>query len=125
MSRVDLVTLSACQTGLGKPELDEGLIGLQRAFQVSGARNVIASLWPVDDLATSVLMKQFYSNLIQQGLSAGESLSKSQKWMLLNYDSNSQGLVRGDIVKANEIEKKTKSKRLHPKYWAAWTLHGF
>jgi len=60
---VELVTLSACQSGLGRSAGGEGLLGVQRAFQISGARSTVASYWKVDDLATRRLMERFYRNL--------------------------------------------------------------
>ncbi len=59
----DLVTLSACDSGLGKEMGGEGLIGLTRAFQYAGARTVLASLWKVEDASTAELMKRFYGYL--------------------------------------------------------------
>jgi CHAT domain-containing protein/Tfp pilus assembly protein PilF len=60
----ELVVLSACQTGLGKEIKGEGLIGLTRGFMYAGAPRIVASLWKVDDRATSELMKQFYQGLL-------------------------------------------------------------
>jgi CHAT domain-containing protein len=59
----ELVVLSACDTGLGKGCYGQGVLGLQSAFLSAGARAVVASLWKVDDAATSVLMEHFYTNL--------------------------------------------------------------
>ena len=58
----DLVTLSACQTGLGKRVGGEGYIGLAHAFLQAGARSLLVSLWSVEDRSTSLLMKRFYEN---------------------------------------------------------------
>ncbi len=61
----NLVTLSACQTGLGKISKGEGVIGLSRALVYAGARNVIVSFWSVADESTSELMKDFYRQLLE------------------------------------------------------------
>ena len=59
----DLVTLSACSTGLGKVLRGEGILGLVQAFLYAGSRSVTASLWNVNDAATATLMREFYSGL--------------------------------------------------------------
>jgi tetratricopeptide (TPR) repeat protein len=73
----DLVTLSACETGLGREWPGEGLVGLARAFQYAGARSVLASLWAVEDRSTAVLMDTFYRAL-HRGLTKDEALREAQ-----------------------------------------------
>jgi CHAT domain-containing protein len=101
LSGCELAALSACETGLGESAGGEGLLGLQRAFQVAGARNVVASLWKVSDERTSALMEAFYENLWRKGLSPSAALREAQLAML-----------RGDGP----------DDRVPPFYWAAFVL---
>jgi CHAT domain-containing protein len=75
---VNLVVLSACNTGLGKDVKGEGLIGLTRGFMYAGASSVVASLWKVDDEATAELMSYFYKFMFKDGLSPAAALRKAQ-----------------------------------------------
>jgi CHAT domain-containing protein len=59
--------LSACSTGLPRQHPANEFIGLPTAFLIAGAKNVVGSLWPVDDAATCLLMREFYSALVQNG----------------------------------------------------------
>jgi CHAT domain-containing protein len=92
----DLVTLSACETGLGKIANGDDIVGLTRGFLYAGSSSIVASLWKVDDLATSQLMTQFYSNL-------------------RNTDKR-ESLIQAQLD--------TKKKYPHPYYWAAFQLTG-
>lgn len=65
-SKADLVCLSACESGYGKVEKGEGLMSLSRAFQYAGSKNLLVSLWKVDDSATSTLMLKFYEQLVKK-----------------------------------------------------------
>jgi len=77
----ELVTLSACETGLGKEVRGEGLVGLTRGFMYAGAQRVVASLWKVDDVATAELMGRFYRGMLQEGLRPTMALRQAQVQM--------------------------------------------
>jgi CHAT domain-containing protein len=97
----DLVTLSACRTGLGRMLYGEGIIGLTRAFLYAGAESVVVSLWNVNDIATAALMKAFYKNL-RQGMSKDAALRQAKL-----------RLLRGQQPAWR-----------HPYYWAPFVLVG-
>lgn len=67
LSDLEMVVLSACETGLGEIASGEGIYGLQRAFFVGGAEAVVMSLWKVDDEATRDLMTIFYKDYLKNG----------------------------------------------------------
>jgi CHAT domain-containing protein len=78
----ELVTLSACQTGLGKEVSGEGMVGLTRGFMYSGAKSMLVSLWKVDDRATSELMRRFYHALLVEGKPPAAALRAAKIAML-------------------------------------------
>ena len=92
----DLVTLSACETGLGKISNGDDVVGLTRGFLYAGSRSIVASLWSVDDKATATLMQAFYANLAS--MNKREALRQAQ-------------------IKAREAFP-------HPFFWAAFQLTG-
>ncbi|MCL4854245.1 MAG: CHAT domain-containing protein, partial [Bryobacteraceae bacterium] len=69
----DLVTLSACDTGAGRIQGQEGVANVVRAFLYAGSRSIVSTLWEVDDTFTASLMKRFYANL-RAGRDVSESL---------------------------------------------------
>jgi CHAT domain-containing protein len=131
---VNLAVLSACETGLGDASGGEGLLGLQRAFQVSGARTVVASLWKVDDRATQVLMQEFYRNLLTRkpGMGRLEALRQAQLTMIARYEPTSGQLRAGGAIRPGDpkalkeaMEQLRAQGRMVPvKYWAAFVLSG-
>jgi CHAT domain-containing protein len=78
----ELVTLSACATGLGRRIDGEGYLGFTQSLLAVGASNVLVSLWPVDDQATALFMKRFYGNLAgPDRMTPSESLSEARHWL--------------------------------------------
>jgi CHAT domain-containing protein len=113
----DLVTLSACETGLGRRVAGEGYIGFAHAFLQVGARSLMVGLWKVDDEATSLLMRRFYENWTGSYAGAragqtGEPMTKANalreaKMWLRQYEDDRGG-----------------TPFRHPYYWAAFVLIG-
>ena len=83
LHNVDLVVLSACETGLGD-NLFDGIFGLQRAFKKAGVKSILMSLWKIDDKTTSEYMSFFYNNLTS-GLSKHESYKRTVAEMKKKY----------------------------------------
>lgn len=119
---VSLAVLSACETGLGKVAGGEGVLGLQRAFQISGVHSVVASLWTVPDQPTRVLMERFYDNLWHKKLTKLEALREAQLWMLREGRAH-PGVVRGLILDDQPLPPAADG-RLPPYFWAAFVLSG-
>ena len=97
LSKTSLVVLSGCETQLGAQSEGDDVIGLNRAFLYAGAASVVASLWTVDDRATALLMRSFYTH-IKRGLSKVEALRAAQS--------------------------ETREQYPDPYYWAAFVLTG-
>lgn len=83
-SKLNLVVLSACGTGLGNPTND-GVYGLQRAFKKAGAQTIIMSLWNVDDNATALMMETFYQELVKTN-SKHQAFRKAQNTVREIYE---------------------------------------
>ncbi|MBK7999682.1 MAG: CHAT domain-containing protein, partial [Verrucomicrobia bacterium] len=92
LSSTWLVSLSACDTGLGSIRPGEGLFGLRRGFALAGARHVLLTLWPVADKSTRELMEAFYREALPSGDAAG-SLARTQRKFLEQW-RKSEGPAR-------------------------------
>jgi CHAT domain-containing protein len=84
--QADLVVLSACQTAAGTYVNGEGSLSLSTAFMAAGARNVVSSLWKVDDLATKEIMVKFYEKLAE-GMGKADALAEAKRWYRKEYPS--------------------------------------
>ena len=101
MEGLELAVLSACETGLGDVAGGEGTFGLQRAFHLAGARDVVASLWKVPDQQTRELMAEFYQRILR-GEPRAEALRQGQR----------------------TLRTKEGGKYADPYYWGAFILQG-
>ena len=134
LDHMDLAVLSACQTGLGEAAAGEGVFGLQRAFHIAGTKNVVASLWKVDDEATAALMNLFYYHLWEKGEPPLEALHHAQLELYRNPSgvpalARGRGAVRWDaavaaVTKPPADPKEAPRRPAAVKDWAAFVLSG-
>jgi CHAT domain-containing protein/Flp pilus assembly protein TadD len=96
----ELIVLSACETGLGKNVNGEGLVGLTRGLMYAGAARAAVSLWQVNDEGTSILMQEFYKQMLQHGKTPPEAMRAAQRTLWKSSDWRS------------------------PYYWAGFTVQG-
>jgi CHAT domain-containing protein len=98
----DLVVLSSCNSGLGRIDESEGIIGMSKAFFEAGAKSIIVSLWEVNDKYTSRLMTLFYKKL-NNGLDKSEALRQAKIEFIKEYSPNpyywGAFVLSGDISK--------------------------
>jgi CHAT domain-containing protein len=134
----ELVTLSACQSGLGKQAGGEGYLGFAQALFLAGARSVVLSLWKVDDTATALLMTRFYQNLLgkRAGLKAAmpkaEALRGAKHWLrdltATEVEALQAELRAGRLGTASAVKRDAdvdaERPYAHPHYWAAFILIG-
>ena len=98
----DLVTLSACQTGIGKLQKGQGMLSLSKGFYYAGAKSLVNTLWKINDKSSVKLMEFFY-----EGLSKGKSKAKALRDAKLKY-----------------LETTDDSLLQHPYYWSAFVVSG-
>lgn len=98
--RSDLIVLSACDTGVGKFVQGEGILGLPYALYVAGNKNLLLTLWPIDDDATKEFMHEFFG-YIKIGNSASDALAKTKR----------------TFVRSEHYSD--------PRYWAPFVLYGY
>ena len=99
----ELVVLSACETGIGKLQKGEGPMSIARGFQYAGAKNILFSLWQINDASTATLMSLFY-----------KSYKKTQSAHAANRRS------KLDYLQDKSVSNIKKS----PYYWSAFMYYG-
>jgi CHAT domain-containing protein len=95
----DLVTLSACETGVGTLQGEAGMASLEQAFLTAGAKSTVGSLWKVEDYSTSALMKGFYRHL-------------------------AEGEDKATALRGAKLDFLQRNANMSPYYWAGFTLWG-
>ncbi|MCK4342733.1 MAG: CHAT domain-containing protein [Phycisphaerae bacterium] len=137
----ELVTISACQSALGRPADGEGHLGFAQAFLLAGAENLVLSLWSVNDDATKLLMIRFYQNMLGRydqprgRFAAGEPMPKvgalreAKCWLreLTWSEANAEKskLQRGKVVSRSDPSLPNDDRPFeHPYYWAGFILIG-
>jgi CHAT domain-containing protein len=127
LPNLELVVLSACETGLGDVAGGEGVFGLQRAFHLAGARSVVASLWKVDDRATAALMALFYEQLWTKTMPPVIALQRAQLALYRHPELIARwAQERGVVVvpDAEPAERNAERARAPTKLWAAFLVSG-
>jgi CHAT domain-containing protein len=104
LGAAELVVLSACQTSLGHAVAGEGVLGLVLGFRLAGARQVIGSLWVVDDEASRALMEAFYA--------------------ALDPGDGAPGSGAAEALATAQAAVRAQPRWAHPHYWAAWVVWG-
>jgi CHAT domain-containing protein len=97
--------LSACNTGTGPLSDGEGVLGLERAFHIAGVRNVVMTLWPVDDQVTARFMHHLYGERLGLHSSTADALWQSNRSLL--------------------VERRAAGQSTHPWYWAGFVGSGW
>jgi CHAT domain-containing protein len=133
----DLVTLSACETGLGEHKGSEGYIGFAQALLLAGARSLVLSQWKVDDQATALLMVRFYQNLLgkrpglEQPMPKASALAEAKHWLRTLPADEVDRLAR-DLSPSSRAPEVSSTAPVrprpptyaHPHYWAGFILIG-
>ncbi|ACK70236.1 Tetratricopeptide TPR_2 repeat protein [Gloeothece citriformis PCC 7424] len=135
----ELVILSACQTGLGEVKTGLSVQGLRTAFLQAGAKNLIVSLWTVNDISTALLMEKIYYYFLEENLTPSEALPKAKNdirnltigkirnpWLTpetINYVGRYSPKIQQHLQELCSQSDNIKPYQ-HPKYWGAFICIG-
>ena len=115
---VDMVVLSACDTGVGELQEGEGIISLARGFSYAGVKSIITTLWSVDDESTKVLMESFY-RFLQQGMTKDEALYRAKRSFLQDRNHEAHPRLWAALVAVGDMEPVETG---GSKSWLVWAL---
>ncbi|MEM7134505.1 MAG: CHAT domain-containing tetratricopeptide repeat protein [Chloroflexota bacterium] len=130
--KADLVTLSACDTGLNELHPGDELMGLTRAFLGCGTRSLLATLWPIHEIPTRIFMECFYESWMA-GASKAQALLAAQRLVAhMDIDALSEqlreyGICQGsttDMLDLFQSMAPGQGPFAHPYYWAGFILIG-
>ena len=133
LSFCELAVLSACESNVGLVRAGQGIMSLQRALGIAGARGSITSLWKVDDLATQLLFTEFYRLLWEEKMPPAEALHCAKLWLRkLTLDEIKQciadlpgGELRGVLPERTEPESLSAyHPYASPFFWASFVYWG-
>ena len=132
LRETDLLVLSACQTALGEVRNGEGIQGLRRAFELSGVRTLICTLWSVQDDACAILMERFYKNLLKNDMNKLLALKKAQEYVkemdmseLIDYYKQAAPEYAKTLEETYDTPQLMAERPFeHPYYWAGYILQG-
>ncbi|MBI5711117.1 MAG: CHAT domain-containing protein [Candidatus Eisenbacteria bacterium] len=121
---LDLATVSACESGRGALLRGEGLIGLSRAFRLAGARNLVVSLWKVDDAATADFMAEFYARL-SRGATPAAALRGAKLAFLGGSGGAAAAATTAEEDATRGVGRRPRAaSHAEPSAWAAFVLIG-
>ena len=122
LPNVELVVLSACETGVGgKLENGDEILGFGALMEGAGADASIATLWPIADGGTQVLMSAFYRVWSEKRVTKAEALQNAQVMLIRNSDQTDS--IKRGIISADVVEN-VKGHLSHPYYWSPFILIG-
>jgi CHAT domain-containing protein len=132
LGKMRLCVLSACETGVGEWVEGAGVEGLQRAFHLAGARNVVGSLWAVNDAATAALMAQFYHELRVNKRAPLEALRRAQLTVYrhpervpdLAGERGRPALEKAARLGSGPLASAPSARTADTRLWAAFVLSG-
>ncbi|WP_027255543.1 CHAT domain-containing protein [Planktothrix agardhii] len=130
----ELTILIACESGLGDVKIGEGVLGLRRAFAVSGCKTLVMSLWSVPTKASILLMDKFL-DLLKSGYGRYDALIKAQEYIRSIKIEELQEFSIGEEILAELVELRSLTldniknspnfqPLAHPYFWAAWVCQG-